>query len=151
MNSAESVRFYNIDLAKIFLYDRGETLTNIIAYCLMPNHFHIAVLDKLDGGTSKFIHKLCTAYSMYYNRKYDHSGTIFQGQYKAKHVGDDDYFRYLIEYIHLNPFGIEEPDLNRLAKTEYLDEAIAYSKTYEFSSYRDYLGENRAQRVILSN
>jgi len=62
--------------------------------------------EKTHNGISRFIHRLCTAYSMYFNVKHDHSGTIFQGQYKAKHIGNDDYFRYLIQYIHLNPFGI---------------------------------------------
>ena len=87
---------------------------------------------------------------MYYNIKYNHSGTIFQGQYKAKHVGDDDYLRYLIQYVHLNPFGIEEPELMKSAKNEYLDKAIVYSRNYEYSSYKDYLGENRPQKVILA-
>jgi len=87
---------------------------------------------------------------MYYNIKYDHSGTIFQGQFKAKHVDNDDYFRYLIQYIHLNPFGIQEPDMMRDTKNEHIDDAIAYSKTYEYSSFKDYLGESRPQASILA-
>jgi len=55
----------------------------------------------------------------------------------------------LIQYIHLNPFGIQEPEMMREAKIEYLDRAIAYSKTYEYSSFKDYLGEDRSQKVIL--
>jgi putative transposase len=116
----------------------------------MPNHFHIVLKEKVDGGITRFIQKLCTGYSMYYNKKYNHSGTIFQGQFKAKHVDNDDYFRYLIQYIHLNPFGIEEPDMTRGAKSDHLDEAIAYSKTYEYSSFKDYLGESRPQASILA-
>ena len=132
----------------MFTYER-DTSINIIAYCLMPNHFHIVLKGETENGVHHFVHRLCTAYAMYYNKKYDHSGTIFQGSCKSKYVDTDDYLRYLIQYIHLNPFGIIEPDMNRLAKTEYLDKAIAYSKTYEYSSYKDYLGVIRPQNVII--
>jgi len=141
-------------LAKIkpndIFYRSRSPLVNIIVYCLMPNHFHILIREKNERGIHVFIHKLITAYTMYYNRKYDHSGTIFQGQYKSKHINDDDYFRYLIQYIHLNPYGIEEPEMNKLTKNEHYPEAVAYSKKYEFSSFKDYLGEQRAQANILS-
>ena len=87
---------------------------------------------------------------MYYNNKYDHSGTIFQGACKSKHIDTDDYLRYVIQYVHLNPFGIEEPEMNRLTKSEHYDEAVAYSKNYEYSSYKDYLGIDRPQRSIVT-
>ena len=136
--------------AQMFLYPRN-TLTDIFAYCLMPNHFHIAVREKTENGISTFVHKLCTSYSMYYNKKYGHSGTLFQGQYKIKHVDSDEYWRYLIQYIHLNPFGIEEPDLNTFSKTEHIGPATEYSKTYEFSSFKEYFGAQRPQKGILSH
>lgn len=142
-----------VDLRRIkpremFNYPRN-TLTNIHAYCLMPNHFHIAVRETMTNGVSIFIHKLCTAYSMYYNKKYNHSGTIFQGQFKNKHIHNDDYLQYLIQYIHLNPYGIEEPTMNKDAKHEHLTEAISYSQTYIYSSFKDYLGLDRPQKNIL--
>ncbi len=149
-NSVKSVRFYNLDLNRIFSYNRGDTLVDIIAYCLMPNHFHLIIEEKMENGTSKFLRKLCTGYSMYFNFKYDHSGTIFQGSVKSKHVGNDDYFRYLIQYVHLNPYGIEEPEMMKATKQEHLDEAIAVSREYEYSSYKDYLGEDRPRKAILS-
>jgi putative transposase len=116
----------------------------------MPNHFHIGIIQREEAGIEKFMHRVCTAYGMYYNKKYKHSGTIFQGAYKSKHVNSDEYLRYLIEYIHLNPFGIEEPDLMKTAKPEYMKEAIEISMKYEYSSYRDYLGETRKQNGILT-
>ena len=141
------------DWHKIDIWSRifREPLVDIFSYCLMPNHFHIGCKEKNEKSIETFIHRVCTAYSMYYNIKYKHSGTIFQGQYKEKHVDNDEYLRYLIEYIHLNPFGIEEPHLLRSAKQEYKDEAIAYSKTYEYSSFKDYLGELRPQNSIITH
>jgi putative transposase len=146
-NDVHRVDLRNIKPSQMFIYNR-EVLVDIFAYCLMPNHFHIGLKEITEKGIEKFVHKLCTSYTMYYNNKYDHSGTILQGQYKSKLVDSDEYLRYLIQYIHLNPFGIEEPDLMKTAKPEYLKEAIEFSKKYEYSSYKDYLGEKRPQNSI---
>ncbi|OHA25334.1 MAG: hypothetical protein A3C79_02575 [Candidatus Taylorbacteria bacterium RIFCSPHIGHO2_02_FULL_45_28] len=151
MNNQKQPQYRGSTSEQVFRLDRGGTSVDIISYCLMPNHFHLAIRETIEGGTHRFVHKLCTGYSMYYNNKYDHSGTIFQGSCKSKHVGNDEYLRYLIQYIHLNPFGIKEPDMNKLAKTEYLDEAISYSRNYDYSSFKDYLGETRPQASILAN
>jgi putative transposase len=127
-----------------------EKLVDIFCYCLMPNHFHIGLKTNKERGVEIFIHKICTSYSMYFNKKYNHSGTILQGQYKSKHIDSDDYYRYLIDYIHLNPYGVEEPNMNKYSKREYLQEAIELSKNYEYSSYKDYLGIIRPQNIIIS-
>ena len=138
----------NIKPQKMFIYER-TMIVDLFTYCLMPNHFHIGLREITEKGTEKFLRKLCTSYVMYYNKKYNHSGTIFQGEYKSKLIDSDEYLRYLIQYIHLNPFGIEEPDLMKTAKPEYLKEAIEFSKKYEHSSFKDYLGEKRPQNSIV--
>ena len=148
-NNIKPIRSDYINPDKIYQHIRQETLVTIIAYCLMPNHFHIFLKEKIVGNKTIFLRKLCTGYSMYYNKKYSHSGTLFQGPAKAKLVDSDDYYNYLIQYIHLNPFSIDKQDILHMPKIEYLQKAIDYSRKYEYSSYRDYLGENRAQSVIL--
>ncbi|OHA24386.1 MAG: hypothetical protein A3D50_00005 [Candidatus Taylorbacteria bacterium RIFCSPHIGHO2_02_FULL_44_12] len=90
-NSNKPLHFYILKQSDAFLCERQDQYVDIVAYCLMPNHFHIAVKEIVEGGISRFVHKLCTAYVMYYNFKYDHSGTIFQGPYNAKHVDSDGY------------------------------------------------------------
>ena len=62
---------------------------------------------------------------------------------------DKDYIETLIPYIHLNPYGIKVPDMTKNARAEHKAEAIEYSKNYEFSSFKDYLGESRQQTPIL--
>jgi len=77
------------------LVREGKQLVSIGAYCLMPNHFHLLVREEVEGGVSKFMLKLQTAYSMYFNIKNDRSGSLFQGPFKAEHIGEDDnYFLY---------------------------------------------------------
>ncbi|MBI5816846.1 MAG: transposase [Candidatus Yonathbacteria bacterium] len=56
--------------------DRGDTLVDIGAYCLMPNHFHLLVREKREGGISLFVKKLATGYSMYFNKKNDRIGKL---------------------------------------------------------------------------
>lgn len=148
-NNQGIIKYANLNFYNVYKIERGNRLVEIVAYCLMPNHYHIAICEVVEGGITRFIHRLCTSYSMYFNYKYRHSGTIFQGPYKHKLVDDDNYLRYLIQYIHLNPFGIENPDVIKTAKKEYMNEAIKSSRKYKYSSFKDYLGENRDQRAII--
>lgn len=149
-NNAESFELSWFRNRNVFEVERKHLLVDIVAYCLMPNHFHIALREREPGGITKFIHKLATGYSGYINRKYEHSGTLWQGTYNNKPVNDEIYIRKLINYIHLNPYALKEPEMTKEARAEHLDEAIEYSKTYQFSSFPEYLGLDRQQSAILS-
>ena len=67
-------------------FDREELLVNIGAYCLMPNHFHILITEKVEGGITKYMLKLMTAYTMYFNKKYGRTGTLCEGVFKSTHA-----------------------------------------------------------------
>jgi putative transposase len=127
----------------------GTPLIEIVAYCLMPNHFHLLIREIKDGGISKFMQKLTTGYTMYFNKKNDRNGSLFQGRFKATHVDDDRYLRYLISYIHLNPIKLIEP---KWKEAGIADKARAerYLETYTYSSYLDYLDKERLEGIILT-
>lgn len=117
-NNPEPFHYSKTKVSEIFKQKRDSTLVDIVAYCLMPNHIHIALKAKTslqnDPGISKFMLKLCTAYSGYYNKKYNHSGTIWQDSYKKKIADDElDYMKTLINYIHLNPYAIKTPEMTK--------------------------------------
>src|SRR3989344_5206242 len=76
-----------------YLWERGSQIFSIGAYCLMPNHFHLLVTEKEDGGISKFIQKLSTAYVMYHNIKYEMTGVLFEGKFKSEHLDTDEYLK----------------------------------------------------------
>ena len=83
--------------------DRHEDpLVSIVAYSLLPNHFHILLRQEVDGGITKFMRKLGTGYTMYFNKKYNRSGSLFQGQFKSVHISDDIQLRHLFAYVSNN-------------------------------------------------
>ncbi|MEK7526171.1 MAG: transposase [Patescibacteria group bacterium] len=75
----------------------------LLCYCLMPNHFHFLVKQSKYDAINRFIKSLLVKYSMYFNKKYNRVGKLFQGVYKAVKVGNQEQLLYLTRYIHLNP------------------------------------------------
>jgi len=67
----------DLSLSDLYKIDVGDRLVSIGAYCLMPNHFHLLLKEIRPGGVSAFVMKICTAYSMYFNKKYERSGSLF--------------------------------------------------------------------------
>lgn len=126
----------------------NHTLVNIHAYSLMPNHFHIVLRQKAEHGISIFMRKVGTAYSMYFNAKYEHSGALFQGRFKSSHVSNEAYFRWVYSYVHLNPLGLLYHDWEK-GGIQDLNRARAQIMQYTFSSFLDYTSGRRPQRNIL--
>lgn len=75
----------------------------LLAYCLMPNHIHILIYQKNADTMQKLLRSIMTSYSMYFNKKYNHIGPVFQSRYKASRIDDASYFTHITRYIHLNP------------------------------------------------
>jgi len=136
-------------LESVYAVDRGDALVDIIIYCLMPNHFHILVREKTEGGVSKFMQRLSTAYSMYFNSKYERSGTLFEGKFKAKHIDNEAYFMWIFSYIHLNIVKLIDPTWkeNGIQNIELVADFV---KSYKYSSYYDYFVGERIESVILN-
>ena len=75
----------------------------LLAFSLMPNHFHLLLRQTVPGAMSEFMRRLCTGYVMYFNKKYHRVGPLFQGKYKALRVLDNAHLMEVSRYIHLNP------------------------------------------------
>ena len=126
-----------------------EKWVEIAAYCLMPNHIHLAVREKEKGGTSKFMLKLMTAYSMYFNAKYDRSGPLFTRPFRSSHIDSDAYLQWIFAYIHLNPLEMLQSDWKEHGVQDVSAAANAINK-YKYSSYYDYFLGTRPESAILS-
>ena len=128
--------------------DVGDKLVSVGAYCLMNNHFHLLLKEKTDGGITKFMSKLMTAYSMYFNKKYKRTGALFESEFKAKFLNTDEYLKYIFSYIHLNPIKLIQSDWKEKGITDKIS-AKKYLNDYLFSSYYEYLVGDREESVIL--
>ena len=129
--------------------ERKKDMVDILAYALMPNHFHLVVRECSEGGISRFMKKVMTAYAMYFNLKHGHSGVLFQGRFKSRHVGDENYFRWIFSYVHLNPAELVEPFWDR-GIIENPQQFRQFMEGYSFSSSSDYRGVTRPQNKILA-
>jgi 16S rRNA (cytidine1402-2'-O)-methyltransferase len=75
----------------------------VVAYCLLPNHYHLVLKQEARGSISKFLQTVFNAYVQAVNLQRKHSGTLFEAKSKAKHIHADEYALQLIRYIHMNP------------------------------------------------
>lgn len=119
--SSQTLRLRRLNLSKY---------VELLAYCLMPNHFHLFVFQKSEFALRDLMRSIATGYVMYFNQKYDRVGPLFQGTYKASLIDQEDYLWHISRYIHLNPesLGVEPGE-------------------YSYSSYKNYLGKRESEWV----
>lgn len=81
-----------------------KPLVDVVAYCFNPNHYHLILKQLKERGIEKFMHRLGTSYTMFFNKKYDRSGSLFQGRFKSIHIDSNEYLLYLSAYVNRNYF-----------------------------------------------
>lgn len=127
-----------------------KPLVMILAYTLMPNHFHILAKEIVEGGIARFMQKLGNSMTGHFNLKYKESGSIFQGSYKARCVKSDEYLRYLAVYIMVkNVFELHPNGIGCAARN--FEKAFDWASNYQFSSLIDYINPSQvrpAQKII---
>lgn len=135
-NGTKSFKIRELGKQNPYEIDTGTRLVAIGAYCLMPNHYHILLKPLTDMGVSQFMKKVGTGYAMYFNKKHDRSGSLFEGKFKSQHADSDEYLRYLYAYIHLNPVSIVQHDWKEKGVSNPKS-AFEYISSYTYSSYQD--------------
>jgi putative transposase len=149
-NSTTEVHVSNYQGISLMEMPRGDTIVDIGAWCLMPNHFHLLLKEKSEKGISLFMKKLLTGYSMYFNAKNHRRGKLFEGKFSAKHLDSDNYLKYQYTYIHLNPVGIIERNWKEKVITDK-PKTKKFLSSYPFSSYLDYVQNNNREESIILN
>ena len=143
VNDSQSVEVQslvrNYTIPELLKHSR-EPLVSVLAFSLMPNHFHMILKEVTENGISKFMHKVSTGYTGYFNLQNERSGSLFQGTYKAKHIADDGYLKYLFEYIHLNPVRTDLEKGQLVTK-----DIIASIIENPYTSLRVYAGEEKGR------
>lgn len=138
----------NKKINDIFLETKENSLVSIVSYVLMPNHFHILVYENEEGGISKFMSRLLTAYSMYFNTKYQRSGTLFMHPFRSQHISNESQYLWIFSYIHLNPIGIIKKDFKQNGVGN-IKVAEDFLNSYKYSSWTEYRKIDRAESKIV--
>ena len=116
-----------------------KLLVDVHAFCLMPNHYHLLLSERSEKGISRFMKKLNMGYALYFNKKYERNGALFQGRYKSVPITTNAHFIHMPYYIHLNPLDLEYPEW-RKRELSSVTKAMDFLKTYRWSSHLDYAG-----------
>ncbi len=112
--------------------DKEEKLVEIIAYCLNPNHYHFILQQVAEKGIEKFMQRLGTGYTKYFNHKSDRTGGLFQGKFKAVHIDSNEYLLHVSAYVNLN----------------YLVHRLKEKTSHYRSSWNEYIGETKKEKGI---
>ncbi len=136
-----------VPLARQLLAGVAGQLVDILCFCLMPNHFHLLLRQRVADGVPLYLQKLMTAYTMYFNKRYEHSGVLFQGTYQSRHVDRDEYLLPVSRYIHLNPLDLTTPGSKErgIVNPSAAHQALLQ---YPWSSYGEYAGQPRYQPLV---
>lgn len=145
-------------VAKLLRLNNFSNEIKLLAYCLMPNHFHFFVQQKSSGSIDKFMNSLCTRYTMYFNAKYKRVGSLYQGVYKAVLIAHEEQFLHLSRYIHQQAIGKKgknQPsslsDYLEKTTTEWIrpEETLNYfNKTNPTLSYESFMNQDDDTSLI---
>ena len=128
--------------------DRGESLVEIGAYALMPNHPHFIFKEIRQGGAASFMRKLFTGYTMYFNKKHGRAGALFAGAFKSRHIYNDLYLKRAMAYVLLNPADLFESRWkDGVADIKSLEEKLL---SYQYASVADFFGKDRFEGKIVN-
>jgi putative transposase len=105
----------------------------IIAYCLMPTHIHLALYEVLDRGVSEYMRRVLDSYTRYFNKKINRKGPLWESKIKKVKVISQEQLLHLTRYIHLNPTTaglVKKPE------------------EWQYSSYREYIGLENTKMCV---
>ena len=106
-------------------FNKKDNLVNIVAYCIMPTHIHLALKQLKNGGISIFMSNVLNSYTRYFNTKHNRKGPLWESRFKRVLVDRDEQLIHLTRYIHLNPVTAS---------------LVNKPEDWHASSYREYLG-----------
>lgn len=130
-------------------YIERERIVDLHAWCLMRNHYHLLLSERIEGGITTFMRKLNTGYTNYFNERYKRSGVLYQGKTKKILIHSQAHFLHIVHYIHLNPLdyvsGAREWRNGRLTDPRLAKKRL---EQYRWSSLLDYSGKKNFPSVV---
>jgi len=139
LNRGVDKRYQDVRRPDIIKRKKRKRIVDLLAFCLMPNHYHLLLIPKKPEYLTLFMKKLNGGYAKYFNEKYQRTGTLFERRFKRVLIKREEHFIHLPYYIHCNPLDLKYPEWrNRELKNS--QEAIKFLEKYRWSSHLDYLG-----------
>ena len=130
-------------------YMEKERIVDLHAWCLMGNHYHLLLSERIEGGLTKFVRRLNVGYANYFNERYERQGALFQGRSKKIPIRTDAHFLHILNYIHCNPLDISRTGRGwREQKLENAEKAFHELKKYKWSSFLDYVGAHNFPSIL---
>lgn len=129
-----------------------DLIVDIHAWCLMKNHYHLLLSERVEGGLTLFLRKLNVGYANYFNEKYTRSGALFQGRTKKVLIHSSAHFLHILHYIHLNPLDhLSDARKWRNGRVDNPKRAKEYLEKYRWSSYADYCGKKNFPSIVTTD
>lgn len=116
----------------------SQQAVQVLAFCLMPNHFHLLLKQLTDGAISRYLGLFQNSCVKYFNIKNQRHGSLFQGQFKSVIIETDEQLMHVSRYIHLNPYS------------SYVVRSFNGLLNYPWSSLPEYLGQVKNGLCLLS-
>ncbi len=129
-------------------WQEREPIVDVLAYTLMSNHVHLILKEKNEGGVTLFMKRLGQSMTNHANEKYSEKGSLWQGAYRSRTIGDDRYFRYVVIYVMVkNTFELY-PEGGLEAARDNFEKVWDWAINYNFSSLGDYVGKRAASSIL---
>ncbi len=127
----------------------------LLAYCLMPNHIHLFLYQIEAKAMQQVMRAIMTSYSIYFNRKYNRRGPLFESRYKASNIDNDAYLQHISRYIHLNPRDWKNYKYSSLkyyigtSSSQWIKPARVLDMLGQTETYVDFLADYEGQKEML--
>jgi putative transposase len=133
-----------------WLHDRLE----LLAFCLMPNHWHLLIYQHDKEAMTRLMRGVATSYTTYFNKKYKRIGPLFQERFKASRIDRDDYLQHISRYIHLNPDDYKNWEFSSLpyylrAKNAGWVRPVRILEIFEGSNYEQFVTDYEDHKKML--
>ncbi len=130
----------------------------VLCYCLMSNHVHLMLYQEDEKAIHVFMKSLLTSYGMYFNKKYDYVGPVFQSRYRAVRIDNQSYYEHISRYIHMNPKNWLEYPYSSLVhyrssrSPEWLDTTTILNMfDNNIEQYMDFLSDYKDHKELMED
>ncbi|MEW5907726.1 MAG: transposase [Patescibacteria group bacterium] len=126
----------------------GKKLVDVVCYVIMPDHYHLLLKERLEGGITSFIHRCNISVAKYINTKINRHGPFFESLFKSKHITTNEYLLHLSLYIHLNPLDFISGKQWRRHKIQNWNKIRNRLIAYPYSSLKNFLEKNYNDKIL---